>query len=160
MQNLVKHRFWMAIARHRQCIVQSFNHVVSHRLPLWALGSLWCELVSRWLAVPFNHAVCHRLALWATGSLCCELVSWLYCITLYYTILYCIIPYYIVSIWLAQNRLWLICYWILIRNERQMASAGSEQVLVDLLLNSNKKWRANGVGWLKADFGWFAIEFW
>ena len=46
-----------------------------------------------------------------------------------------------------------------IRQERKLASAGSEQILVDLLSNSNKKWKEIGVGWLKPDFGWFAIEF-
>ena len=60
---------------------------------------------------------------------------------------------------LAQSRFWLICYWILIGNGRKLASAGSEQILVDLLLNSNRKWKEIGLGWLRADFGWFAIEF-
>ena len=35
---------------------------------------------------------------------------------------------------LAQSRFWLICYQIIIGNERKLASAGSEQILVDLLL--------------------------
>ena len=35
-----------------------------------------------------------------------------------------------------QSRFWLVCYQILIRNKRKLASAGSEQILVDLLLNS------------------------
>ena len=34
---------------------------------------------------------------------------------------------------LAQSRFCLICYWILIGNKRQLASAGSEQILVDLI---------------------------
>ena len=33
-----------------------------------------------------------------------------------------------------------------------MASAGSKQILVDLLMNSNKKCKANGVGWLRKTF--------
>ena len=38
---------------------------------------------------------------------------------------------------LAQSRLWLIYYQIRMRNERKFASAGSEQILVDLLSSSN-----------------------
>ena len=54
---------------------------------------------------------------------------------------------------LAQGRFWLICYQILIGNEWKLASAGSGQILVDLLLNSNRKWKEIAFGWLKADFG-------
>ena len=39
-------------------------------------------------------------------------------------------------------------------------AAGSEHILVNLLLNSNRKWQEIGFDWLRADFGWFAIEFW
>ena len=53
---------------------------------------------------------------------------------------------------LAQSRFWLICYWILLRNERKLDSAGSEQISVDLLLNSNRKWKGIGVGWLRSRF--------
>ena len=50
---------------------------------------------------------------------------------------------------LAESRFWLISYWILIGNERKLASAASEQILVDLLLNSNRKWKEIGLGWFK-----------
>ena len=43
---------------------------------------------------------------------------------------------------LAQSQFWLICYYTLIENERKLASAGSELMLVDLLSNSNASWLA------------------
>ena len=60
---------------------------------------------------------------------------------------------------LAQSRFWLICYSILLGSERKLASADWEQILVDLLSNSNREWKEIGLGWLRADFGWFAIQF-
>ena len=53
----------------------------------------------------------------------------------------------------GQSRFWLICYQIQMRNERKLASTGSEQVFVDLLSNSIWKYKEIGIGYLSADFG-------
>ena len=58
----------------------------------------------------------------------------------------------------AQSRFCWICYQILIRNTRKLVSAGPEQILVDLQLDSNWKWKEIGVGWLSSDFGWFVVS--
>ena len=60
---------------------------------------------------------------------------------------------------IGSDRFQWICDEILIENERNLASAGSRQIFIDLLLNSNRKWKEIGVGWLKADLGWFVIKF-
>ena len=52
-----------------------------------------------------------------------------------------------------------LCEQCLIGNERKLASAGSEQILVDLLLNSNWKWKEICLGWVRADAVGFAIKF-
>ena len=54
---------------------------------------------------------------------------------------------------LAQSIFWLICNQILKGNERKLASAGSEQILVDLLLNYNRKGKEIDLSWLRTDFG-------
>ena len=65
------------------------------------------------------------------GVVCCA-VMW--CGVVWYDV-----ACYIDMVWwprLAQSRFWLICRRILIGNERKFASVGSEQILVDLLMNS------------------------
>ena len=57
------------------------------------------------------------------------------------------------------STLWLFDVHSVIENETKLASAGSEQILVDLLSNSKWKWKEVGLGWLKADSGWFATKF-
>jgi len=42
---------------------------------------------------------------------------------------------------------------LLTGNERKLASAASEYILIDLLSNLNRKSNEIGVGWLEADFG-------
>ena len=54
---------------------------------------------------------------------------------------------------LLQSRFWLICYQILIGNERKLGSGASKQILVDLLSNSNKKCKEIELGCLKAALG-------
>ena len=72
------------------------------------------------------------------------------------------------EIWIASRKklVWVGLEQILVdlllnsnRKWKEIVLAGSEQILVDLLLNSNRKWKEIGLGWLRADFGWFAIEF-
>ena len=102
---------------------------VSPRLALMWISEPLARRTFQSCCVPQAGFVSHRLALMWISELIVLHYTVLYYTILYYTVLYC------------------------------LNLAGSEQIVVDLLLNSNKKWKANGVGWLRAGFGWFAIEF-